>query len=359
MSLLDVMALDLRLPAPPAPEPLRLGQRPPAPLHALRNIAFRLERGRVLGIIGESGSGKSLLALSLMGLQPEGAMLTGSLRFGGEDLLSLSARQWSQIRGRYMGMVFQEPMSALNPLHTVGAQVAEPLRWHLGLSRRAARARALDLLSRMGIENAASRMDDYPHQFSGGQRQRITIAMALACEPQLLIADEPTTALDATVQQQILELLHDLVVEREMGLILISHDLGLISQYADDMLVLYAGQVMESGPTTAIFQHMGHPYTRALLAARVPLDAPRHPSGRPYPLFTIAGNVPAMGDLPRGCPFAGRCTFERAECRVYTPPRIPMPSFLPQQAPYSSLGAHWTSCLRPEAMRAGNTQAWR
>lgn len=350
MPLLDVVALDLRLPAPAHSDGV--------PLHALRNIGFRLDAGSVLGVIGESGCGKSLLALSLMGLLPVGAMLTGSVRLGSLDLLSLDAAQWAALRGRHISMVFQDPMGALNPLHTVGAQVAEPLRWHLGLSRAAARRQAVDLLSRVGIAHAATRVDDYPHQFSGGQRQRITIAMALACEPQLLIADEPTTALDASVQQQILELMHSLVMERQMGLMLISHDLGLISQYADDMLVLYGGQVMEAGPTQAIFRHMGHPYTRALLASRVPLDAPRHPSGRPYPLPTIAGRVPALANLPRGCPFAGRCAFERTECRNETPPRVAMPSFVPQQAPHSSLGAHHVSCLRPEAMRSGNTMVW-
>lgn len=328
-------------------------------VQALRHLSFKLERGHSLGIIGESGSGKSLTAQTLMGLQPDNASVTGSLRWEGQELLGQSERDWQALRGNRIAMVFQEPMTALNPVHTIGHQVAEPLRLHKKLERQQALHAATALLERVGIPDAARRVHDYPHQFSGGQRQRITIAMALACEPDLLIADEPTTALDVTVQQQILDLINEVVAERDMALILISHDLGVISQNVDDMLVMYGGQIVESGPTAAIFRHMAHPYTRGLMAARPRLDAPRQPSGKPFDLFTIPGSVPALRDLPRGCTFAGRCAFTQAQCYDNKPQRVGIPSFQPQEAEYSSLGVHQVRCLRPEAMRPGNTEAWK
>ena len=328
-------------------------------VQALRHLSFKLERGHALGIIGESGSGKSLTAQTLMGLQPEHASVSGSILWEGQELLGQTEQQWQAMRGNRMAMVFQEPMTALNPVHTVGRQVAEPLRRHRGLDARQALKIATGLLERVGIPNASARANDYPHQFSGGQRQRITIAMALACEPDLLIADEPTTALDVTVQQQILDLINELVAERNMALILISHDLGVISQNVDDILVMYGGQIVESGPTAALFRHMAHPYTRGLIAARPRLDAPRQPSGQPFDLFTIPGSVPALQDLPRGCTFAGRCSFTQARCYEDKPQRVGIPSFQPQEAEYSSLGVHQVRCLRPEAMRPGNTEAWK
>lgn len=326
---------------------------------ALRHLSFKLERGHALGIIGESGSGKSLTAQTLMGLQPDNASVTGSIRWEGQELLGQSERQWQALRGNRIAMVFQEPMTALNPVHTVGKQIAEPLLRHQGLDARQALKAATGLLERVGIPNASARARDYPHQFSGGQRQRITIAMALACEPDLLIADEPTTALDVTVQQQILDLINDVAAERNMALILISHDLGVISQNVDDMLVMYGGQIVESGPTAGIFRHMSHPYTRGLMAARPRLDAPRQPSGKPFDLFTIAGSVPALQDLPRGCTFAGRCPFTIERCYQDKPQRVSIPSFQPQEAEYSSLGVHQVRCLRPEAMRPSNMEAWK
>ena len=328
-------------------------------VQALRHLSFKLERGHSLGIIGESGSGKSLTAQTLMGLQPDNASVTGSLRWEGQELLGQSERDWQALRGNRIAMVFQEPMTALNPVQTIGHQVAEPLRLHKKLERQQALHAATALLERVGIPDAARRVHDYPHQFSGGQRQRITIAMALACEPDLLIADEPTTALDVTVQQQILDLINEVVAERDMALILISHDLGVISQNVDDMLVMYGGQIVESGPTAAIFRHMAHPYTRGLMAARPRLDAPRQPSGKPFDLFTIPGSVPALRDLPRGCTFAGRCAFTQTQCYDNKPQRVGIPSFQPQEAEYSSLGVHQVRCLRHEAMRPGNTEAWK
>jgi peptide/nickel transport system ATP-binding protein len=225
-----------------------------------------------------------------------------------------------EIRGNRIGMIFQEPMTALNPVHTIARQVGEPLRLHRGLSRADARKEALGLLERVGIPDAASRLDAYPHQFSGGQRQRIGIAMALACGPDLLIADEPTTALDVTIQKQILELIRGLVDERGMALILISHDLGVIAQNVSKMLVMYGGSVVESGPTAAVFAERAHPYTQGLFAARPALGA-----ARGQKLSTIRGSVPDLVDLPGGCPFAGRCRFTIDDCHATRPPPTPMP----------------------------------
>jgi peptide/nickel transport system ATP-binding protein len=323
MALLEVSNLQLTL------------ATPRGPVTAVRDMDFALERGATLGIIGESGSGKSLTAMALMGLLPERARLAGSIRFDGQELTGMQESERGALRGNRMAMVFQEPMTALNPLHSIGRQVAEPLRRHRGLDAAAARRSALSLLDRVGIADAARRFDDYPHAFSGGQRQRITIAMALACEPDLLIADEPTTALDVTIQQQILDLISDLVDERQMALILISHDLGVVSQSVDDLLVMYGGSVVESGPTEAIFQHMGHPYTRGLLAARPQLN------GASRRLPTIAGSVPELADLPAGCPFAGRCPHTIALCAQQRPPALRVDA-----------ANHWARCVLPEVVHA-------
>ena len=287
------------------------------PADAVRGVGFSLARGQTLGLIGESGCGKSLTALALMGLLPDGAQVSGSVRFQGTELVGLSEDALCAIRGDRIAMVFQEPMSALNPLHTVGRQVAEPLRLHRGLSAAQARREAVALLDRVGLPEPSRRADAYPHQLSGGQRQRVTIAMALACGPDLLIADEPTTALDVTIQRQILELIADLVEERGMGLILISHDLGVIAENVSRMLVMYGGTVVESGPTAAVFARMAHPYTRGLFASR-----PRLGAARGARLATIAGTVPELADLPAGCPFAGRCALAGDECRRAMPAEV-------------------------------------
>ena len=306
---------------------------------AVRDMTFTLDRGETLGLIGESGCGKSMTALALMGLAPENATVSGSLKLEGRELIGLHDRDWRAIRGYQVAMIFQEPMTALNPVHRVGAQIAEPLRLHQNLSGSAAREKAIALLDRVGIPDAARRVDSFPHQFSGGQRQRIMIAMALACEPDVLIADEPTTALDVTVQKQILGLIRELVTERGMALILISHDLGLIAQNVQRMLVMYGGSVVESGPTASVFAAMAHPYTRGLLAAR-PQLAPR--TAQPVRLSTIAGTVPELVDLPAGCPFAGRCAFTAQACH-HTRPGA---TLVAQDAD----GDHLVRCLRPEAM---------
>ena len=282
---------------------------------AVRGVSFRLRRGETLGLVGESGCGKSLTAMTLMGLQPEGATVSGSLRFHGEELIGQSEARWCALRGDRIAMVFQEPMSALNPVHTIGHQVAEPLRLHRGLSAAAARQEAVALLDRVGIADASRRFDAWPHQFSGGQRQRITIAMALACGPDLLIADEPTTALDVTIAGQILQLIRDLVRERSMGLILISHDLGVIAQNVSRMMVMYGGMVVESGPTREVFTRRAHPYTQGLFGSRPQLGMAAHQGGgRRARLAAIPGNVPELRHMPAGCPFAGRCSVAEPTC---------------------------------------------
>ena len=330
MPLLEVTDLHVQLPT-------RRGWAP-----VLRGISFTLERGDTLGLIGESGSGKSMVALALMGLLPDGARTSGSIRLNGQELLGLPDAPLCHIRGQRIGMVFQEPMTALNPLHRIGHQVAEPLRLHQGLSARAAQQAALALLERVGISDAAQRMGAYPHQFSGGQRQRITIAMALAGAPQLLIADEPTTALDVTLQRQILDLLAELVAERGMALLLISHDLGVMARQVRRLLVMYGASVVESGPTTEIFQTLAHPYTRGLWAARPRWGVAYAPGPRP-PLPTIAGTVPDVLDLPAGCPFAGRCAFTADICHTTAPP----PTLLAE--------GHSVRCLRLDVLPALDT----
>ena len=310
------------------------------PAYAVRDVSFSLDRGDTLGLVGESGCGKSMTAMALMGLLPENAELTGSIRFDGEELVFKSEHEMCAIRGNRVGMIFQEPMTALNPVHRIGRQIAEPLRLHRGLSAANARKEAIALLDRVGIADAARRIDAYPHQFSGGQRQRVTIAMALACGPGLLIADEPTTALDVTVQRQILELIAGLVAERGMALLLISHDLGVIAQNVARMLVMYGGSVVESGPTESVFANRMHPYTLGLFAARPALRAQKGER-----LATIPGTVPELAELPTGCPFAGRCSFTIPECHVTVPPAHEVDA------------GHFARCIRLDAVAAAKAAA--
>ncbi|WP_027016180.1 ABC transporter ATP-binding protein [Comamonas composti] len=342
MPLLEVSHLSLSL------------QTPRGRALAVRDLNFTLERGSTLGLIGESGCGKSLTALALMGLLPGHAQVQGSIRFEGQELTGLAEPALCKLRGNRLAMIFQEPMTALNPVHSIGRQVAEPLRWHQKLGAREARERAVQMLERVGIARAGQRFDDYPHQFSGGQRQRITIAMALACGPDLLIADEPTTALDVSVQQQILNLLQELVAEHSMALLLISHDLGVIGQSAEHLLVMYGGSVVESGMSQALFAYQAHPYTRGLFAAQPRLALPLAPQGRRGHLPTIAGSVPELVDLPAGCRFAGRCAFTEPSCHSLRPEPLTL-EWAPQSAP-ASLGPwiqpHVLHCLRPEAVQS-------
>jgi peptide/nickel transport system ATP-binding protein len=284
---------------------------------AVRNVGFSLRRGETLGLVGESGCGKSVTALALMGLLPDSAVVSGSIRLDGSELVGVSDADYRKLRGNRISMIFQEPMTALNPMHTIGRQVAEPLRRHKGLGATEARNETIALLDRVGLPDAARRVDAYPHQFSGGQRQRVTIAMALACQPDLLIADEPTTALDVTIQGQILDLIADLVAERGMAMILISHDLGVIAENAQKMMVMYGGTVVESGRTAEVFARMGHPYTQGLFRARPSLGA-----GKGTRLKTIAGTVPELADLPTGCAFSDRCPLVLDRCRAALPPVV-------------------------------------
>ena len=281
---------------------------------AVREVSFTLRRGETLGLVGESGCGKSITALALMGLLPDNAVVSGSIRLDGRELIGLSDPDYCRLRGNRISMLFQEPMTALNPMHTIGRQVAEPLRRHKKLSGSEARKQAIALLDRVGLPDAAKRADAYPHQFSGGQRQRITIAMALACQPDVLVADEPTTALDVTIQRQILDLIAELVEERGMAMILISHDLGVIAENVSRMMVMYGGTVVESGATDSVFSRMGHPYTQGLFRAR-----PRLAARKGTRLRTIAGTVPELADLPAGCAFADRCPLVIARCRAALP----------------------------------------
>ena len=283
----------------------------------VRNLGFTVHDGETLALVGESGSGKSLSALALMGLLPRAARIgSGRVLFRGVDLLGLSARDWRAVRGRDIAMVFQEPMTSLNPVLTIGRQITEVLRRHEGLSARAARARAIELLDLVRIPDPHRRIDDYPHRLSGGMRQRVMIAIAVACRPKLLIADEPTTALDVTIQAQVLDLLDRLRRDLSMALILITHDLGVVGQWADRVVVMYAGRKVEEAFPDDLFAAPLHPYTRGLLAA-----SPRIEAGRNYhdgPLTEIPGSiVSAAGEA--GCPFAPRCDLARPSCRSTLP----------------------------------------
>ena len=282
---------------------------------AVDGVDLDLAQGEVLGIVGESGSGKSLTALSLMRLVAEpGRILAGTIMLDGEDLLRKPEREMVAIRGKRMAMIFQEPMTSLNPLFTVGHQIAEPLRFHEGLARAEARRRAIELLQRVEIPDASARIDQFPHQMSGGMRQRVMIAMSLACRPRLLIADEPTTALDVTVQAQILRLLRGLIREVGMAVILITHDLGVVADFADRVAVMYAGRVVETAPVERIFDAPEHPYTKGLLASMPDLSELR-PRMR-----TIDGTAPTLGDELAGCRFHPRCPDMRPACTHMDPP---------------------------------------
>jgi peptide/nickel transport system ATP-binding protein len=285
-------------------------------VRAVDGVSFSLDRGRTLGIVGESGCGKSVLARTIMGLLPSSARVPQASRvlFDGRDLRGLSERALRSVRGRQMAMIFQDPMTSLNPVMTCGAQIVEALTWHMGLGRRAARDRAVELFTAVGIPEPARRVDHYPHQLSGGMRQRVAIAIALSCEPALLIADEPTTALDVTVQAEILDLLDRQQRERHMALILITHDLGVVAGHTDDVAVMYAGRIVERAATTTLFAHTRMPYTEALLRSIPRLADPPH-----TPLETIAGRPPELIDPPPGCRFAPRCRYAADDCRHLAP----------------------------------------
>lgn len=281
---------------------------------AVDGVSFHVNAGETLAIVGESGCGKSVTAMSILRLIPEPpGKIAGAIKFQGKDLLKLSDREMRAIRGNSISMIFQEPMTSLNPVLTVGRQIGETLRLHQGLSAHQAEERAIEMLELVGIPEARRRVREYPHQLSGGMRQRVMIAMALACKPRLLIADEPTTALDVTVQAQILALLETLKRETGTAILLVTHDLGVVADYADDVVVMYAGRVAEAAPAQALFARPEHPYTIGLLGAAPRFSAP---GGR---LANIAGTVPDLAAPPPGCRFAPRCPFVTSRCDT-TPP---------------------------------------
>ena len=291
-------------------------QTPRGRLHAVDGVSFKLAHGRTLAIVGESGCGKSVLARTIMGLLPSNAHVAPESRvlFDGRDLRCMSDRSLREVRGRQMAMIFQDPMTSLNPVMTCGAQITEVLEHHLKLGHRAARDRAVELLSSVGIPEPSRRVDHYPHQLSGGMRQRVAIAIALSCEPQVLIADEPTTALDVTVQADILDLLRHQQHRRSMALILITHDLGVVAGRTDEVAVMYAGSIVEHAATALLFTETQMPYTQALLRSIPRLDDPPHTR-----LEAIGGRPPDLIDPPAGCRFAPRCRYAADDCRRQAP----------------------------------------
>jgi peptide/nickel transport system ATP-binding protein len=286
---------------------------PSGPAPAVNDVSFEVRAGETLGLVGESGSGKSVTAMSILRLvQPPGRIASGRIRFKGRDLLTLTEREMREVRGAEIALIFQEPMSALNPVFTVGDQIAEALLVHGMATRSEARDRAVALLESVQIENAAARVRSYPHQLSGGQRQRVMIAIALACRPALIIADEPTTALDVTIQAQILDLLREMKAAYHLSLLLITHDLGVVAETADRVAVMYAGRIVEHGPVRDVLRHPQHPYTRGLLASM--------PTRTPGRLHTIEGSVPRLGELLPGCVFSPRCPDRFEPCTTHVPP---------------------------------------
>ncbi len=290
-------------------------------IHAVNSVSFELKPGELLGVVGESGSGKSVTMMSLIGLlpSPPAEVREGEVLFDGTDLLKCSPDRLRDVRGGKIGFVFQDPMTSLNPVFNVGFQIMEPLRRHMGLSKAAAQTRAAELLDLVGIPDARRRLSDFPHQFSGGMRQRVMIAIALACDPKVLIADEPTTALDVTIQAQILELVRDLRRKLGMAIVWITHDLGVIAGIADRVMVMYGGQVAEQAPVKELFANPQHPYTRALLQT-----IPHVRGERAARLNVIEGQPPILSAAPSACPFSARCPQAFDRCRRENPHRIPV-----------------------------------
>ena len=310
-------------------------------LRAVDDVSFEVAEGGVLGIVGESGCGKSVTALSVLRpiAYPQGQIEHGKIELRGKDILALDERAMQEIRGNAISMIFQEPMTSLNPVYTVGGQIIEAIRLHQKKTRAEARARAIEMLRLVGIPSPETNVDAYPHQLSGGMRQRVMIAMALSCEPDLLIADEPTTALDVTIQAQILELLGKLRQQLGMGIILITHDLGVVAEVADDVVVMYAGRVVERAPVKRLFAHPGHPYTRGLLRSLPTFEPmPRDAAGRRARLPVIEGIVPDLLALPQGCRFADRCPMVIDDCRKAEPALLPL----------AADPTHLARCIRAE-----------
>lgn len=287
-------------------------------VHAVNSVSFHLEPGELLGVVGESGSGKSVTMMSLIGLlpMPPAEVRAGEVMLGDTDILKVTPEQLRDIRGRRIGFVFQDPMTSLNPVYNIGNQVMEPLLRHMGMTKAQARVRAIELMELVGIPDAERRLKDYPHQFSGGMRQRVMIAIALACDPEVLIADEPTTALDVTIQAQIIELVKELRTKLGMAIVWITHDLGVIAGIADRVAVMYGGQIVEQAPVRELFANPQHPYTRALLKT-----IPSVTGEREKRLRVIEGQPPILGAAPVACPFMPRCSNAFARCAVENPQR--------------------------------------
>jgi peptide/nickel transport system ATP-binding protein len=288
-------------------------------VQAVRGVSFPLHRGEALGLVGESGSGKSVTSLAILGLLPKNAHVTGSVRLHGQELLGQDDRSMAALRGKSLAMIFQDPMTSLNPVYRIGYQIAETLQAHRSMSRQAARARCIELLETVGIPYPEQRVDSYPHELSGGMRQRVVIAIAMANNPDVIIADEPTTALDVTVQAQVLEALQTARAQTGAALILITHDLGVIAGHADRVCVMYAGRIVESGTVDEVFYYPRAPYTMGLLGSLPRIDE----SGRRR-LTPIVGSPPSLVNLPPGCPFTPRCPLARARCETEEPDLIPV-----------------------------------
>ncbi len=313
-------------------------------VRAVDGVSYSVKAGETLGVVGESGCGKSVTALSVLRLitAPPGRIVGGAIRFEGKNLLEQSEGEMERIRGNDISMIFQEPMTSLNPLYQVGHQISEAIALHKGLSRRQAMDHAVDMLRRVSIPEPEQRAHAYPHQLSGGMRQRVMIAMALSCDPKVLIADEPTTALDVTIQAQILDLMHDLRESFGTAIVLITHDMGVVAENADRVVVMYAGRKVEEADVDDLFNNPGHPYTKGLLAAIPHLDdAARAEPGRRARLNEIKGMVPSLARLPAGCSFAPRCGFATDRCREAYPP-------LEELRP-----RHWVACWHADRLMGG------
>jgi len=314
-------------------------------VRAVDGVSYAVRSGETLGVVGESGCGKSVTALSVLRLvaDPPGRIVEGAIRLAGTNLLDLTEGEMEAIRGNDISMIFQEPMTSLNPLMTVGRQISEAIVLHQGLSRREALDQAVEMLRRVHIPEPERRAHAYPHQLSGGMRQRVMIAMALSCAPKVLIADEPTTALDVTIQAQILDLMRELQERLRTAIILITHDLGVVAENADRVVVMYAGRKVEEASAKALFESPGHPYTLGLLGSIPNLEAAAHTTARRARLTEIKGMVPSLADLPTGCAFAPRCGFATDECRANYPPLV-------QQRP-----GHWVSCWHADRLLEGSS----
>jgi oligopeptide/dipeptide ABC transporter ATP-binding protein len=316
-------------------------------VQAVDGVSFHIDEGEILGLVGESGCGKSVTSLSVMRLipNPPGEITDGQVLFEGTDLQQISEREMRRVRGGSIGMIFQEPMTSLNPVLTIGRQITEAFEIHLDLKGKAARNRAVEILNRVGLPDPARKFDDYPHQLSGGQRQRAMIAMAISCNPRLLIADEATTALDVTIQAQILELLQSLCDEFKMALLIITHNLGVVARYAQRVAVMYAGKIIESGTADEIYAAPQHPYTIGLLGSVPRLDA----SARDR-LTSIEGEIPDLANLPAGCAFEPRCRWAVDRCRVESPVQIPV---RPSPGRIAVGSDHQVACWESENIAAG------